>query len=55
MLDNSSKSVSLGDASDGLPNWKLDDDDGHKGMQMSSQNRHLLMAKLAQGKSFVML
>lgn len=29
-------------------NWKLDDDDGAKGMQMNAQNRAQLMAKLGQ-------
>jgi RNA-binding protein 23/39 len=55
VLDNSSKGLTSalqGDmASNGQSsaNWKLDDDDGNKGMQMNAQSRHMLMAKLAQG------
>lgn len=56
VLDNSAKNAALGgDMGDMIPNWKLDDDDGHRGMQMNSQNRHMLMAKLAQGNYSVVV
>ena len=37
-----------GGGSSASANWKLDDDDGGKGLPLNSQNRAMLMAKLGQ-------
>lgn len=41
-------SMGIPDVSSASANWKLDDDDGGKGLQLNSQNRAMLMAKLGQ-------
>ena len=50
VIDNSTVRTTTGAAAAGLAtaNWKLDDDDGAKGMQLNSQSRAMLMAKLGQ-------